>query len=85
MCWQARRAALRFSALGTVTQFAPLPVRNRLTKAETDVPSPPETAAWFNTPADQELPEHRKSKCLKICRELFRSAESSLAQTEHSG
>lgn len=47
MCWQVRQAALKLIIPGTVTWLVPLPMRGRLAKAETDVPSLPETVTWF--------------------------------------
>lgn len=35
-------------------------------------------STWFNTTADQELPDHGRDKDLKIFRELLRSPESGL-------
>lgn len=51
----------------------PLPARRRLSKAETDVPSPG-TAAWFHTTANREGPVQGRTKCLQISGGQFRSA-----------
>lgn len=50
----------------------PLPAMRRLSKAETDVPSPG-TAAWFHTAANWERPVQGRTKCLKISGGQFRS------------
>lgn len=60
----------------------PLPVRGRSIRTRTDVPSLPEIASRFNTTAHQEQLGHGRHRRLKILGELFKSAGSSLAQTE---
>lgn len=56
--------------------------RSSLAKAG-DAPSLPETAIQFNTAEDQEWTGYSNCKYLNILRELFKSAENSLAQTRH--